>query len=79
MEKELIGGTGAEKARHVWKAAQIPKTSALDEAELVALGKRLASAAQWYQVGKTPRPPRERERLEKIEKAATKLSSTHYL
>jgi hypothetical protein len=62
-----------EKARLVWQEAQIPKSKPLTDPQAGKLGKALRWAVVWYQTAAEPRPPREKERLARIERTAEKL------
>ena len=62
-----------EKARLVWQEAQIPKSKPLTDPQAEKLGKALRWAVVWYQTAAEPRPPREKERLARIERTAEKL------
>lgn len=72
-EPRPTGPTEAEKARLVWKAA-FPKAPRIADETAFHLGKKLARAVEWYRIAETNRPPRERERLENIERIAKKLA-----
>jgi hypothetical protein len=62
-----------KKARLVWQEAQILKSKPLTDPQAEKLGKALRSAVRWYQTAAEPRPPREKEQLEKIKRTAEKL------
>jgi hypothetical protein len=64
----------AEIARLIWDAAQPLTPSVLDDSRAEELGSALKKAADWYHIAAQPRPPRERERLERIHRTAKKLS-----
>jgi hypothetical protein len=64
----------AEIARLIWDAAQPLTPSSLDDGRAEELGSALKNAADWYRIAAQPRPPRERERLERIHRTAKKLS-----
>jgi hypothetical protein len=68
-----VNPSDVEKARLVWQEAQIPKSKPLTDPQAEKLGKALRSAVVWYQMAAEPRPPREKEQLEKIKRAAEKL------
>jgi hypothetical protein len=68
-----VNPSDVEKARLVWQEAQIPKSKPLTDPQAEKLGKALRSAVVWYQMAAEPRPPREKEQLTKIERAAEKL------
>ena len=68
-----VNPSDIEKARLVWQEAQIPKSKPLTDPQAEELGKALRSAVVWYQTAAEPRPPRERERLEQIQRTAEKL------
>jgi hypothetical protein len=68
-----VNPSDVEKARLVWQEAQIPKSKPLTDPQAEKLGKALRGAVVWYQMAAEPRPPRERERLAQIERAAEKL------
>ena len=68
-----VNPSDVEKARLVWQEAQIPKSKPLTDPQAEKLGKALRSAVDWYQMAAEPRPPREKERLEKIKRTAEKL------
>jgi hypothetical protein len=68
-----VNPSDVEKARLVWQEAQIPKSKPLTDPQAEKLGKALRSAVEWYQKAAEPRPPREKERLTKIERIAEKL------
>jgi hypothetical protein len=68
-----VNPSDVEKARLVWQEAQIPKSKPLTDPQAEKLGKALRSAVVWYQMAGEPRPPREKEQLEKIKRAAEKL------
>ena len=64
----------ADKARLVWETARVPKCGPLDDKAAETLGKALEWAAQWRTNADSTLPPRERERLKKIEGHANKLT-----
>jgi hypothetical protein len=68
-----VNPSDVEKARLVWQETQIPKSKPLTDPQAEKLGKALRSAVVWYQMAAEPRPPREKEQLEKIKRAAEKL------
>ena len=68
-----VNPSDVEKARLVWQEAQIPKSKPLTDPQAEKLGKALRGAVVWYQMAAEPRPPREKERLTKIERIAEKL------
>ena len=69
-----IALSAANKARLVWEAARVPKCGPLDDKSAETLGKALEWAAQWRIIAESTLPPRERERLKRIELAAIKLA-----
>jgi hypothetical protein len=71
---DKIEPSDADKARHVWEEAAVPKCGPLDDKAAETLGKKLDWAACLRGVADSTLPLRERERLKRIELAAIKLA-----
>ena len=69
-----MNGDPADRTAKALSALSAANIS-FDEASIQTLGEKLARAAEWYRIADAPSPPRERKRLEAIEKAAEKLSN----